>query len=160
MSFHAAVLCDRLVVPEYGRVSYSNGLHYNSTASYSCDYCYTIDKSSGDTKRWCQDYGEWTGEAPRCISKLLFQPSSADVVCTLSSVITAPTRIANIPLMLVDSFDQSTFSSMDSLLTLRHVICPSKGLTVPVLTLSYLSCLNHDLWVIFSTVTDRLNGSQ
>ena len=72
------MLCDELEAPEYGRIIYSNGRYFNSTATYTCDYCYTIDRSSGDTKRLCQDYGEWTGKAPKCISKLP-KPCSQDM---------------------------------------------------------------------------------
>ncbi|MCG8623730.1 MAG: hypothetical protein MJE68_17270, partial [Proteobacteria bacterium] len=36
----------------------------NSTAEYSCDDGYRLDK--GDAKRTCLDEGTWSGEAPQC----------------------------------------------------------------------------------------------
>ena len=36
----------------------------NSTAEYSCDGGYKLDK--GDVKRICQAEGTWSGEAPQC----------------------------------------------------------------------------------------------
>ena len=36
----------------------------NSTAKYSCNDGYKLDK--GDVKRTCQDEGTWSGQAPQC----------------------------------------------------------------------------------------------
>ena len=36
----------------------------NSTAEYSCNGDYKLDK--GDAKHTCQDGGTWSGEAPQC----------------------------------------------------------------------------------------------
>ena len=44
----------------------------NSTAEYSCDGGYKLDK--GDTKRTCQAGGTWSGEAPECSESEYYIP--------------------------------------------------------------------------------------
>lgn len=67
--FLVAVRCDKLEAPEKGKISYSRGLYFNSISTSSCRSGYVLDRASGNKTRRCQSFGEWTGEAPKCISK-------------------------------------------------------------------------------------------
>ena len=59
--------CPKLSGPSYGSVTVS-GLEVGSTATYQCDDGFLL---VGSSTRYCQQYGDWSGEAPICNCELI-----------------------------------------------------------------------------------------
>ncbi len=67
-----AVRCPKLSAPSYGSVTVS-GLEVGSTATYECDDGFLL---IGSSSRYCQQYGDWSGEAPICNRELIHLKSN------------------------------------------------------------------------------------
>ncbi len=65
MCYDAEIECPALKDPENGSVYDGDNLP-GTIAKYTCDYGF---KLVGSSKRLCQNYGSWAGEAPICERK-------------------------------------------------------------------------------------------
>ena len=64
-TYHTEIECPALKAPENGSVDDGDNLP-GTIAKYTCDYGF---KLVGSSKRLCQNYGSWAGEAPICERK-------------------------------------------------------------------------------------------
>ena len=62
-----AVQCAMLKTPTHGSVTLTNDNLFNSVATYACDYGFEM---IGDSARFCQSSGIWTGRPPGCYGNL------------------------------------------------------------------------------------------
>lgn len=58
--------CVALQAPANGTVSQPDEAAAGDTANYACDEGYVLE---GEATRTCQDSGQWSGEAPRCVDE-------------------------------------------------------------------------------------------
>ena len=96
--FIVAVRCSSLNAPSDGSVSLS-GTTVGSTATYSCNDGFRLQ---GESKRRCQNNGEWSGRAPTCQRKLHVTNPCASIqslahLCCSFSIIAVRCRRLNNP---------------------------------------------------------------
>ena len=68
-STYLVVRCEEEAPVRNGDVHYSNGLFYDSTASYICDEGFEL---IGASSRVCRDTGAWSETAPQCQSEYIY----------------------------------------------------------------------------------------
>ncbi len=64
-TYRTEIKCPALKDPENGSVNDGDNLP-GTIAKYTCDYGFRL---VGSSKRLCQNYGSWAGEAPICERK-------------------------------------------------------------------------------------------
>ncbi|XP_064382161.1 sushi, von Willebrand factor type A, EGF and pentraxin domain-containing protein 1-like [Halichondria panicea] len=120
------VRCPKLSAPSYGSVSVS-GLQVGSTATYQCDDGFLL---VGSSSRYCQQYGDWSGEAPICNPvrcPKLSAPSYGSVSVSGLQVGSTATYQCNDGFLLVGASTRYCQSSGDwsgKAPTCNSVLCP------------------------------------
>ena len=69
-SFLTDMNCSTLTDPANGQVSYTAGITFGQTATYSCNAGYNL---VGGSTRICHATGVWSGSAPTCQGMLLLE---------------------------------------------------------------------------------------
>ena len=84
--FYAAITCPRLSAPKYGSVKVTGYFRPGSVAKYSCKPGFRL---VGASTRKCLSNGYWSGKAPTCRRKDIYQ-SCRIIYCLLNAAITCP----------------------------------------------------------------------
>ena len=79
----SVVDCGDLSPPPYGNVTLNSTL-YQSLAVYYCSYGYDL---IGNSSRYCQANGQWSGEEPICESKYLGSYTLLVIKCQLRATV-------------------------------------------------------------------------
>ncbi len=82
-TYRTEIECPALKDPENGSVDDGDNLP-GTIAKYTCDYGF---KLVGSSKRLCQKYGSWAGEAPICERKTIIALRKVLTACVVKHII-------------------------------------------------------------------------